>query len=132
VTPDEPMIVVFGTIGGGTSAVASVLHHLGVFMGTEFGASYRELQQNWEEAGIGQLCRRAVMRAADSSRWNLMCSKRSSESGLKVIAALPAPLGAAQASSIPYCAPRSICSMMRGARSCRWWWIGLSPKCWRL
>ena len=58
--PDEPMIVVFGTIGGGTSAVASVLHHLGVFMGTEFGASYRELQQNWEDAGIGQLCRRAV------------------------------------------------------------------------
>ena len=57
---DEPMIVVFGTIGGGTSAVASVLHHLGVFMGTEFGASYRELQQNWEDAGIGQLCRRAV------------------------------------------------------------------------
>jgi hypothetical protein len=46
VTLDEPMIVVFGTIGGGTSAVASVLHHLGVFMGTEFGASYRELQQN--------------------------------------------------------------------------------------
>jgi len=57
---DEPMIVVFGTIGGGTSAVASVLHHLGVFMGSEFGASYRELQQNWEDAGIGQLCRRAV------------------------------------------------------------------------
>ena len=57
---DEPMIVVFGTIGGGTSAVASVLHHLGVFMGAEFGASYRELQQNWEDAGIGQLCRRAV------------------------------------------------------------------------
>ncbi len=57
---DEPMIVVLGTIGGGTSAVASVLHHLGVFMGTEFGASYRELQQNWEDAGIGQLCRRAV------------------------------------------------------------------------
>jgi tetratricopeptide (TPR) repeat protein len=57
---DEPMIVVFGTIGGGTSAVAGVLHHLGVFMGAEFGASYRELQQNWEDAGIGQLCRRAV------------------------------------------------------------------------
>jgi tetratricopeptide (TPR) repeat protein len=57
---DEPMIVVLGTIGGGTSAVASVLHHLGVFMGTDFGASYRELQQNWEDAEIGQLCRRAV------------------------------------------------------------------------
>jgi hypothetical protein len=57
---DEPIIVVLGTIGGGTSAVASVLQHLGVFMGTEFGASYRELQQNWEEAEIGQLCRRAV------------------------------------------------------------------------
>jgi tetratricopeptide (TPR) repeat protein len=57
---DEPMIVVFGTIGGGTSAVAGVLHHLGVFMGAEFGASYRELQQNWEDAGVGQLCRRAV------------------------------------------------------------------------
>ena len=57
---DQPMVVVLGTIGGGTSAVAGVLQQLGVYMGTEFGASYRELQQNWEEAEIGQLCRRAV------------------------------------------------------------------------
>jgi hypothetical protein len=30
---DEPIIVVLGPLGGGTSALASVLRHLGVFMG---------------------------------------------------------------------------------------------------
>jgi tetratricopeptide (TPR) repeat protein len=56
----EPIIVVLGPLGGGTSAVASVLHHLGVFMGTRFDASYRELHQIWEDAEISALCRRAI------------------------------------------------------------------------
>jgi tetratricopeptide (TPR) repeat protein len=56
----EPIIVVLGPLGGGTSAVASVLHHLGVFMGTRFDASYRELHQIWEDADISALCRRAI------------------------------------------------------------------------
>jgi tetratricopeptide (TPR) repeat protein len=56
----EPIIVVLGPLGGGTSAVASVLHHLGVFMGTRFDASYRELHQIWEDAEMSALCRRAI------------------------------------------------------------------------
>ncbi len=56
----EPIIVVLGPLGGGTSAVASVLHHLGVFMGSRFDASYRELHQIWEDAEISALCRRAI------------------------------------------------------------------------
>ena len=130
---DEPMIVVFGTIGGGTSAVASVLHHLGVFMGAEFGASYRELQQNWEDAGDrpivpqGRQCEERTASDGTSSvpgeaqnlgRWS---SPRS-----------PRPGRNARASNIPCCALRSICSTMPGARSCRWWSTGHLPRYWRL
>ncbi|BBX45054.1 hypothetical protein GCM10009641_23540 [Mycobacterium cookii] len=57
---DEPMIVVLGPLGGGTSAVASVLRQLGVFMGRGFDASYRELHEIWEDADISQLIRRAI------------------------------------------------------------------------
>src|SRR5581483_2123051 len=57
---EEPIIVVLGPLGGGTSAVASVLHHLGVFMGSRFDASYRELHQIWEDSEISALCRRAI------------------------------------------------------------------------
>jgi hypothetical protein len=32
----EPIIVVLGPWCGGTSAVAGALHHLGVFMGSQF------------------------------------------------------------------------------------------------
>lgn len=56
----EPIIVVLGPLGGGTSAVASVLHHLGVYMGSRYDASYRELHQIWEDAEISALCRRAI------------------------------------------------------------------------
>ncbi|MGH3560732.1 MAG: hypothetical protein ACRDTN_02710, partial [Mycobacterium sp.] len=55
----EPIIVVLGAFGGGTSAVAGVLHHLGVFMGTEFDWAWREPHETWEDARISQLCRRA-------------------------------------------------------------------------
>ena len=55
----EPIIVVLGPFGGGTSAVAKVLHHLGVFMGTEFDWTYREPHDTWEESGLSRLCRRA-------------------------------------------------------------------------
>jgi hypothetical protein len=41
----EPIIVVLGPWCGGTSAVAGVLHHLGVFMGTQFDWNYRELHE---------------------------------------------------------------------------------------
>ena len=59
-TDDEPMIVVLGPLGGGTSAVASVLRQLGVFMGRGFDASYRELHEIWEDEDISRLIRRAI------------------------------------------------------------------------
>ncbi len=55
----EPIIVVLGPWCSGTSAVAGVLHHLGVFMGTQFDWNYRELHQTWEDSHLSQLCRRA-------------------------------------------------------------------------
>jgi hypothetical protein len=61
----EPIIVVLGPRCGGTSAVAGVLHHLGVFMGTEFSLAYRELNQSWEELGLRQLCTRAFSEPGD-------------------------------------------------------------------
>ncbi len=62
---DEPIIVVLGTRCGGTSAVAGVLHHLGVFMGTEFSLAARELNQSWEDLGLHQLCSRAFSEPGD-------------------------------------------------------------------
>ena len=55
----EPIIVVLGPWCGGTSAVAKVLHHLGVLMGTEFDVAVRELEDTWEDSDLGILCRRA-------------------------------------------------------------------------
>ena len=55
----EPIIVVLGPRCGGTSAVAGVLHHLGVFMGADFVWTYRELDKSWEDTRLSQLCRRA-------------------------------------------------------------------------
>ncbi len=55
----EPIIVVLGPRCGGTSAVAGVLHHLGVFMGADFTWTYRELDNSWEDSRLSQLCRRA-------------------------------------------------------------------------
>lgn len=53
----EPIIVVLGPFGGGTSAVAAVLHHLGVFMGRGFDLTYREPYETWEDSRLGALCR---------------------------------------------------------------------------
>jgi tetratricopeptide (TPR) repeat protein len=55
----EPIIVVLGPFGGGTSAVAKVLHHLGVFMGAEFDWAYREPHETWEDSRLSRLCGRA-------------------------------------------------------------------------
>jgi tetratricopeptide (TPR) repeat protein len=55
----EPIIVVLGPWCGGTSAVAKVLHHLGVLMGTQFDWNYRELHDTWEDSILSQLCRKA-------------------------------------------------------------------------
>jgi tetratricopeptide (TPR) repeat protein len=61
----EPIIVVLGPRCGGTSAVAGVLHHLGVYMGTEFSLAYRELNETWEDSGLRQLCSRAFSEPGD-------------------------------------------------------------------
>ena len=37
-----------------------MLHHLGVFMGTEFELAYREPHEIWEDSRLSQLCRRAL------------------------------------------------------------------------
>jgi tetratricopeptide (TPR) repeat protein len=58
-TVAEPIIVVLGPWCGGTSAVAKVLHHLGVFMGTRFDVGVRELDDTWEDSDLSLLCRRA-------------------------------------------------------------------------
>jgi hypothetical protein len=59
--PVEPIIVVLGPFCGGTSAVAGVLHHLGVFMGTAFYLHHPpyEPPDTWEDLGLAELCRRA-------------------------------------------------------------------------
>jgi len=58
-TVAEPIIVVLGPWCGGTSAVAKVLHHLGVLMGTRFDVGVRELDDTWEDTDLSLLCRRA-------------------------------------------------------------------------
>jgi hypothetical protein len=58
-TVAEPIIVVLGPWCGGTSAVAKVLHHLGVLMGTRFDVGIRELDDTWEDTDLSLLCRRA-------------------------------------------------------------------------
>src|ERR1700757_179718 len=61
----EPIIVVLGPRCGGTSAVAGVLHHLGVYMGNEFSLAVRELNESWEDLGLHQLCSRAFSEPGD-------------------------------------------------------------------
>ena len=88
---DEPIIVVLGTIGGGTSAVAAYYTTLAC----SWGRSSARVIANCNKTGrtrISANCAAGPLtRRADSFRWNLMCSRRSSESGLMVIAAPPAP-----------------------------------------
>jgi hypothetical protein len=55
----EPIIVVLGPWCGGTSAVAGVLHHLGVFMGADFVWAYRGPYETWEDSYLSKLCVRA-------------------------------------------------------------------------
>jgi hypothetical protein len=55
----EPIIVVLGPWCGGTSAVAGVLHHLGVFMGANFVWAYRGPHETWEDSHLSKLCVRA-------------------------------------------------------------------------
>ena len=66
----EPIIVVLGPRCGGTSAVAGVLHHLGVYMGTEFSLAYRELNETWEDSKLRQLCGRAFSEPGDLLQMN--------------------------------------------------------------
>ncbi|HEU4360296.1 MAG TPA: hypothetical protein VFR27_02165 [Mycobacterium sp.] len=57
----EPIIVVLGPRCGGTSAVAGVLHHLDVFMGSHFSWAIRELGEIWEDVFLAQICERAFI-----------------------------------------------------------------------
>jgi hypothetical protein len=61
----EPIIVVLGARCSGTSAVAGVLHHLGVYMGSEFSVAAREMSQSFEDLGLHQLCSRAFTEPGD-------------------------------------------------------------------
>jgi hypothetical protein len=77
-TVAEPIIVVLGPWCGGTSAVAKVLDHLGVLMGTRFDVGVRELDDTWEDSDLSLLCRRAfsepggqLLMDADSVRQKL-------------------------------------------------------------
>jgi tetratricopeptide (TPR) repeat protein len=53
----ESIIVVLGPRCGGTSAVAGVLHHLGVYMGAGFFWAFREPHETWEDVRLSELCR---------------------------------------------------------------------------
>jgi len=53
----EPIIVVLGMWCGGTSAVAGVLHRLGVFMASEFDWAGREPHDIWEDLRLAHICR---------------------------------------------------------------------------
>ena len=55
----EPIIVVLGPFCGGTSAVAGVLHHLGVFMGSGFGWPTANRPTPGRTSGLAELCRKA-------------------------------------------------------------------------
>jgi tetratricopeptide (TPR) repeat protein len=61
----EPIIVVLGARCGGTSAVAGVLHHLGIYMGSEFSVAAREMSESFEDLGLHQLCSRAFSEPGD-------------------------------------------------------------------
>ncbi len=66
----EPIIVVLGPRFGGTSAVAGVLHHLGVFMGADFVWAYRGPHESWEDSRLSQLCVRAFSGPGDQLQMN--------------------------------------------------------------
>lgn len=61
----EPIIVVLGARCSGTSAVAGVLHHLGVYLGSEFSVAAREMNESFEDLGLHQLCSRAFSEPGD-------------------------------------------------------------------
>lgn len=64
----EPIIVVLGPRCGGTSAVAGVLHHLGVFMGRQFHWTYRDAHETFEERHLSLLCGHAFGSPGDRLR----------------------------------------------------------------
>lgn len=56
----QPAVIVVGPFRGGTSCVAGVMHHLGVYMGRWFRRPRKANQKGFFEAErFGQICRRA-------------------------------------------------------------------------
>ena len=76
----EPIIVVLGPWCGGTSAVAGVLHHLGVFMGADFVWAYRGPHETWEDSHLSKLC----VRAFTEPGAQLQMDARSLEANLRI------------------------------------------------
>lgn len=55
------IVLVTGVWGSGTSAMSSVLYHLGVFMGRDFNHKPKQSPTgNWEEIGLRNLCHEII------------------------------------------------------------------------
>ena len=119
----EPIIVVLGPWCGGTSAVAGVLHHLGVLMGTEFrldlSRTARHLGGLESKPIVPQGLHRTWRSAANGC--SLFC-RRNFALGPTVIAVPPASRGNGLASSTRFSALRWISCVTPGVRWCRLWW----------
>ena len=121
----EPIIVVLGPFGGGTTAVAKVLHHLDVFMGAEFDWAYREPHETWEDSRLSRLCGRAFSVPGGQLP---IPSRRNFAVGPTIIAVLPAARDAFPALSTRFSVLRWILFARPGARWCRLWWTDHSRK----
>jgi hypothetical protein len=127
----EPIIVVLGPRCGGTSAVAGVLHHLGVFMRTEFSLAARGLTESWEDLGLHQLCGRAFSEPGDQ----LQMDAGSFQMKLRSWADDHRRAGRL-AGRPPGAKDPCLCLAVEFIRdawapSCRLWWTGHSRRWWR-
>jgi hypothetical protein len=129
--PVEPIIAVLGPRYGGTSAVAGVLHHLGVFMGSEFHWTYREPHETWEEYRLSRLCGHAFgppgnQLRIDRGRFEAKLRDWADEHrrAARIAGHGPAP-------RTRCCASRWIRSVPHEARWCRSSWIDQPRKSWR-
>ena len=116
----EPIIVVLGPWCGGTSAVAGVLHHLGVLMGAEFRWAYRGPHETWEDSQPkSSYAYGPSPNLALSCKWMLVLLRRNFAFGQTIIAVPPALRAVGLASSTHSSALRWITSVTPAARLCR-------------
>lgn len=68
--PDVSPIIVIGTGRSGTSAVAGMLHYMGVYMGDEFQpADYNNVTGHWEDVDFTKLNRLVLMKKISKEEW---------------------------------------------------------------